>query len=83
MENISLLLSSSDSSGGNGSLIREFPYQRPTLAVSLLLNTITLSGIILIIFLPLATDRIYRNHNEGATQGFEFGSCVTANHINS
>ena len=58
MENILLLLSSSDSSSGNGSLIREFPYWRPTLAVSLLLNMITLFGIILIIFLPLLIEFI-------------------------
>ena len=53
MENISLILNSSDSSGGNGSLIREFPYWQPTLAVTLLLNTTILSGITLVFYLPL------------------------------
>ena len=53
MENISSLLNSSDSSGVNNSLIREFPYWQPTLAVALLLNTIMLFGIILVLYLPL------------------------------
>ena len=53
MENISLLLNSSVSSGGNDSLLREFPYWQPTLAVTLLLNMTLLSGITLVLFLPL------------------------------
>ena len=52
MENILLILNSSDSSGGNGSLIREFPYWQPTLAVTLLLNTTILSGITLVFYRP-------------------------------
>ena len=54
MENIMFLLyNTSDSSDGNSSLLREFPYWQPTLAVALFFNTTTLSGMILILYLPL------------------------------
>ena len=64
MENISLLLESSESSGGNGSLLREFPYWQPLLAVSLLLNTLILSGTILVLYLPLLIEFIRITRNE-------------------
>ena len=56
MENIFLLYNTSDSSNGNSSLLREFPYWQPTLAVTLFFNTTTLSGVILILYLPLVIE---------------------------
>ena len=51
MENI--LFDNSDPSIGNSSLLREFPYWQPTLAIAVLFNTAMLSGVIIIIYLPL------------------------------
>ena len=57
MENISFF-NKSDSSDDNNSLLREFPYWQPTLAVTLLLNTTILSGISLVLYLPLLIELV-------------------------
>ena len=55
MENISLLYNgnSSDVSSSNSSILGEFPYWQPTLAVSLLFNVIVPSDTVLVLYLPL------------------------------
>ena len=56
MENTFLLYNTSDLSDGNSSLLREFPYWQPTLAITLFFNTTTLSGVILVLYLPLVIE---------------------------
>ena len=53
VENISLLYSSNSSNMGNSSLLGEFPYWQPTLAISLFFNIAVPSGIVFFLYLPL------------------------------
>ena len=55
MENISLPYESygSDVSSGNSSLLGEFPYWQPTLAITLVLNIAVTSGTVLVLYLPV------------------------------
>ena len=55
MESIFLLSdnNSSDVSSGNSSLLREFPYWQPTLAITLFFNIALPSGIVLFLYFPL------------------------------
>ena len=53
VENISLLYSSNSSNMGNSSLLGEFPYWQPTLAIGLLFNITVPSGIVFFLYLPL------------------------------
>ena len=51
-----MFLNTSDAIDANSSLLREFPYWQPTLAISLFLNTTILSGVILVLYLPLVIE---------------------------
>ena len=54
MEDVSFLLSNStDNSTGNSSLLGEFPYWQPTLAISLFFLTTVPFGPIIVFYLPL------------------------------
>ena len=53
MENVSFLLPNSSDDAGNSSLLREFPYWQPTLAVSTVVLVTVPFGPILVLYLPL------------------------------